>query len=70
MYEMYSFKLGTKIILIILHNLYYIDSKHLNMTIHLNPCVSLPLNMDENDFEVLIQKTKDWTLMHGNYIID
>lgn len=37
------------------------------MAVYLNPCISLPLNMDENDFQVLIQNTKDWTLMHGNY---
>lgn len=38
------------------------------MAVYLNPCISLPINLDRNDFEELIQKTKDWTIMHGYYI--
>lgn len=37
------------------------------MAVYLNPCVSLPINLSDQDFQDLIQKTKDWTLMHGNY---
>jgi hypothetical protein len=49
----------------------YLDS-YLNilvckMAVYLNPCLSLPINLAENEFEDLIQKLKDWTIMHGYY---
>ncbi|XP_025204827.1 glutathione synthetase-like isoform X2 [Melanaphis sacchari] len=35
------------------------------MAANLNPCISLPINLSENDFQDLVQKVKDWTIMHG-----
>ncbi|XP_060843404.1 glutathione synthetase-like isoform X1 [Rhopalosiphum padi] len=35
------------------------------MAANLNPCISLPINLGENDFQDLVQKVKDWTIMHG-----
>lgn len=37
------------------------------MAANLNPCISLPISLGKNDFQDLIQKVKDWTIMHGYY---
>lgn len=37
------------------------------MAANLNPCISLPIHLCENDFQDLVQKVKDWTIMHGCY---
>lgn len=39
------------------------------MAVYLNPCTSLPINLNENDLQDLIQKAKDWTIMHGYYYL-
>lgn len=39
------------------------------MEVYLNPCVSFPINLSENDFQDLIQRTKDWTIMHGIIVL-
>lgn len=37
------------------------------MAVYLNPLLSHVISLDENDFQDIVQKTKDWTLMHGYY---
>lgn len=37
------------------------------MAASLNPCISLPISLGENDFQDLVQKVKDWTIMQGYY---
>lgn len=37
------------------------------MAVYLNPLLSHAISLDENDFQDIVQKTKDWTLMHGYY---
>ncbi|XP_050522041.1 glutathione synthetase-like isoform X2 [Daktulosphaira vitifoliae] len=34
----------------------------------LNPCISIPFGLSTDEFQDLIKKTKDWTLMHGGGI--
>lgn len=41
--------------------------KILQMELHINPHISCPINLSENDFQDLVQKIKDWTIMHGHY---
>ncbi|XP_025409253.1 glutathione synthetase-like isoform X5 [Sipha flava] len=43
----------------------YLNILVCKMAVYLNPCLSLPINLAENEFEDLIQKLKDWTIMHG-----
>lgn len=37
------------------------------MELYLNPRISRPINLSENDFQDFVQKIKDWTIMHGYY---